>query len=198
MIYTGISYEQIKKWLKENLNEERYAHSLGTAECASNLAKKYDLDKNKAYLAGLLHDCAKCFSTEKLLNLIETNKLNLEEGEKENYKTLHAPVSALIAKQEFNINDSEILSAIRWHTIGKLQMSTFEKRIYLADKIEPKTREKENSKIMYELLNQKDGLDKAILESYKITILSLVKRNLKICPLTIEIYNSMQKKLQKL
>ena len=33
--------DEIKVWLKENLDEERYSHSLGTADCARNLAKKF-------------------------------------------------------------------------------------------------------------------------------------------------------------
>ena len=52
---------EIKEWLKENLNEERYLHSLGTADCAKDLAKRYGLDEEKAYLTGLIHDCAKCY-----------------------------------------------------------------------------------------------------------------------------------------
>ena len=70
MVYTKINDDEIKKSLKENLNEERYLHSLGTAECAVELADKFGLDKEKAYTAGLLHDCAKCFSKEKLKKIV--------------------------------------------------------------------------------------------------------------------------------
>ena len=45
MTYT---YEQIKNWLKANLTPERYEHSLGTAECASELAEKFEYNKKKA------------------------------------------------------------------------------------------------------------------------------------------------------
>ena len=70
----------ILKWLKSNLTEERYQHSLGTAECAKELAKKFNEDENKAYAAGLLHDCAKCFDNEKLLDIIHKNlKVNPDE-----------------------------------------------------------------------------------------------------------------------
>ena len=65
-----MDYTEILKWLKENLNEKRYIHTLGTADCAKELAQKFGLDSEKAYLAGLLHDCAKCFSNEKLLDII--------------------------------------------------------------------------------------------------------------------------------
>lgn len=188
---TKINNEHILKWLKDNLSEERYIHTLGTAECAKELATKYNLDQDKAYLAGLLHDCAKCFTTEKLLEIIKNN-LEVEESEMLNYKTLHAPVSAYIAEKEFNINDKEILSAIRWHTLGKINMTDFEKIIFIADKIEPKTRDKEHSEKVRVLLDEENGLNKALLKLYKSTLKSLVKRDLKICLLTVEIYNHLE------
>lgn len=191
MNYTKVNDKEIKEWLKENLNEERYIHSLGTAECAKELAHKFKLDEEKAYTAGLLHDCAKCFSNEKLLEIIRNN-LDVHEEEMLNYKTLHAPVSAFYAKEKFGVEDKEILSAIRWHTLGKLDMSDFEKIIFLADKIEPNTRDKEYSAIIRSYLTEDNGLNKAMLKCYKETIKSLVKRDLKICLLTIEIYNKLE------
>ncbi len=190
-----MDYTKILEWLKKNLNEERYRHTLATAECAKELAAKYGLNEEKAYLAGLLHDCAKCFDNNKLLDIIHKN-LHVEECEMLNCKTLHAPVSAYIAEKEFNIIDKEILSAIRWHTLGKTDMNTFEKIVFLADKIEPETRDKEYSKKIKKILEEAQGLDKALLECYKETIKSLVKRNLKICILTIDIYNKLQDILQ--
>ncbi len=191
MDYTKVSIDEILKWLKNNLSEERYVHTLGTAECARELAKNYNLNEEKAYAAGLLHDCAKCFTTEKLLEIIHEN-LDVEESEMLNYKTLHAPVSAYIAEKEFGVTDKEILSAIRWHTLGKMNMTDFEKIIFIADKIEPNTRDKEHSEEIKKLLKEDNGLNKALLKLYKSTLKSLVKRDLKICVLTVEIYNHLQ------
>ncbi len=190
-----MDYTKIKQWLKENLNEERYLHTLGTAECAKQLAKKYNIDEEKAYLAGLLHDCAKCFSKDKLLGIIKKH-LEVEESEMLNYKTLHAPVSAYIAQTEFKVTDKEILSAIRWHTLGRLDMTDFEKIVFLADKIEPNTRDKEYSEKIIKILEEENGLNKALLVCYKETLKSLVKRDLKICLLTVEIYNKLQDLVQ--
>lgn len=190
-----MDYTEILKWLKDNLNEKRYIHTLGTADCAKELAKQFGLNEDKAYLAGLLHDCAKCFPNEELLDIIHKH-LDVEECEMLNYKTLHAPVSAYIAETKFGITDKEILSAIRWHTLGKLDMSDFEKIVFIADKIEPNTRDKEYSDKIRELLVQKNGLNKALLKCYKETIKSLVKRDLKICLLTIEIYNKLEDLVQ--
>lgn len=191
MSYIKISVEELLKWLKDNLNDERYEHSLGTADCAREMAVSYSVEPEKAYVAGLLHDCAKCFSTEKLLSIIDEH-LEVEEIEKKNYKTLHAPVSAYVAKTEFGVEDDEILSAIRWHTLGKLEMTDFEKIIFLADKIEERTRENCYAEPIRKFLNEENGLNKALLQCYKQTIKSLVDRDLTICPLTIDIYNKFQ------
>ena len=65
--YTKMSIDEILKCLKEDLNPERYEHSIGVAEMAEELAKRFGCDPEKAYVAGLLHDCAKCMDFELLL-----------------------------------------------------------------------------------------------------------------------------------
>ncbi len=191
-----ISKETILEWLKQNLSEERYLHTLGVAETAVELAKMFNLSEEKAYLAGLLHDCAKGFSNEKLLQII-TDNLSIDECEMINPKTYHAPVGAFVAEKEFCVTDEEILSAIRWHTIGKVEMSDFEKVIFVADKIENKTRPSSMINRIRPKLSLENGLDEALLECFKITINSLTDRNLKICISTIEIYNELLSKLRK-
>lgn len=186
MVYTTI--DEIKEWLKAHLSEERYEHSLGTAECAKDLAKQFNLDEDKAYFTGLIHDCAKSLPKDETMRILE--KLELADGELCNPKTHHAPVGAYIAKKEFNINDDEILSAIRWHTLGKINMSPFEKIIFLADKLERKTRPCEYCEPIWQALETK-ALDAALLICYKNTIKSLVDRELKICTITVDIYNSL-------
>lgn len=186
--------EKAMSWLKGNLDEERLLHSLGTAQCAAELAKKFGQDEKRAYIAGLLHDCAKCLEKEKLTELAQ-NIEDIKEDERSNLKVIHAPVSAYLAENEFGIKDEEILSSIRWHTLGKLDMSLFEKIIFLADKIEPNTRDLEfRDRILIFLRdenNLENGLNQALLICYKETIKSLIKRDLKICHDTIDIYNSM-------
>lgn len=191
--------EQAMTWLKGNVDEERLLHSLGCAQCAVELAQKFGIDEKRAYVAGLLHDCAKCLDKEKLIELA-TEIEEIKEDERSNVKVIHAPVSAYIAKEEFGIEDEEILSSIRWHTLGKMNMSLFEKIIFLADKIEPNTRDldfRDRAMLFLQEENPENGLNRAILLCYKETIKSLVVRGLKICQDTIEIYNSMINKTDK-
>lgn len=191
----------IKKTLKESLSEERYNHTLGTADCALKLAKKYGLDEKKAYLAGLLHDCAKCKSNDELLKIIKQELKNIDEGELQNYKTLHAPVGEYFARTMYNIDDSEILNAIRYHTIGRVNMSLFEKIIFLADKIEPNTRDEKYSREIWRILDDNEGetgLNMALLRCFSETIKSLVNRELKVCKTTIDVYNELLDKVKNI
>ena len=195
MAYTNISTQEIENWLKDNLVEERYIHSLGVMDAAVELAQMFHLDVEKARLAGLLHDAAKCFPNEKLLEIIKEHIPEVQECELLNYKTLHAPVSAYIARTKFNVTDKDILDAIRWHTLGRCAMTDFEKIIFLADKIESRTRDLSFRNECMELLKEDLGLDKALFKCFEATIKSLVDRRLAICHITIDVYNELLEKI---
>lgn len=192
--FTGNSNnrEEILKWLKLNLTEERYFHTLGVEKCARELAQRYGLNPDKAALAGLLHDCAKCLSNDELYRIIKAEIKDIDESELLNYKTFHAPVGQNFAANIFKVKDREILNSIRCHTLGKVNMTTFEKIIFLSDKIEANTRPKEYREKIINILNSAEGekgLDMALLECFKGTIKSLCDRELAICPVTIDVYN---------
>lgn len=194
---TGFTdYENVRNriisWLKANLTEERFIHTLGVEETASELAIRYGIDPKKASIAGLLHDNAKCFSNEELSEIIKTKLQNLPQSELLNYKTFHAPVGELFAREKFNIEDEEILCSIRVHTLGRVGMTTFDKIIFLSDKIEARTREKAYRERILGILDAnkgEKGLNMALFECFKETIKSLAERELAICPATIEVYN---------
>lgn len=152
MVYT----DEIEQILKRELSKERYLHTLGVRDCAVELAKRYNLDVKKAELAGLLHDCAKCKTNDELKEIINKFLDDVDKNELKNYKTLHAPVGAYYAKEKFNIEDNEILSAIRWHTLGRVNMTTFEKIIFLADKIEKNTRDLNYRNEIIKILNDNE------------------------------------------
>lgn len=189
-MYTKYSIEIIKEKLKACLSYERYIHSLGTMEKAMELAAEFGCDVDKAQVAGLLHDCAKCMPNEEL----EKFKYNFEECEKLSSKTWHAPVGAYIAQRDYGVVDEEILSSIRWHTIGKKNMTDFEKIIFLADKIETRTREIEFRQKIEKALSKRHNLNDAMLKSFKLTIKSLMKRKLPICFQTVDVYNDLLEK----
>ena len=140
-----------------------------------------------------MHDCAKNFDNEKLYEIIVNEiKTGFDKTELKNLKTYHAIVGAHVVKTIFDIDDVEIINSIKRHTIGDVDMTTFDKIIFLADKIEPNTREEKYSKKLWKLIEKNKGiigLNLALLKCFSETIKSLVKRKLYICPTTIDVYN---------
>ncbi len=186
------SIDEIKNYLKENLSSERYFHTLGVMQEAIELAKRYNADIKKAEIAGLLHDNAKCMTKEDLRKFISENLPDLDKNELKNYKTLHAPVGAYFAKEKFKISDPEIISAIRWHTLGRVNMTLLEKIVFLADKIEKNTRDIEYRNQIIKILDENEGelgLNKALFRCFIETVKSLADRKLYICTTTIDVYN---------
>lgn len=177
-------------WLKNNLDDERYEHSIGVSEKAEELAAKFGLNTEKAKLAGLVHDCAKCLPKDEMMRII-TQEVQVEQCEMINPKTYHAPAGVYVAKNVLGITDEEILSSIRWHTIGDTKMSDFDKIIFIADKIEERTRPQCMIDFIAPELDKENGINMALLACYKLTIKSLVDRDLKICLSTIELYNEL-------
>ena len=132
-----LNIEEIKSYLKENLKEKRYTHILGVADTAKKLARINGVSEEKAEIAGLAHDIAKNLSKERMQEIIKENNLVLSDVEKNNSDLWHSIIGPIVAKEKLNIDDKEILSAMRWHTTGKEDMSTLEKILYIADMIEP-------------------------------------------------------------
>ena len=56
---------ELQEKMKKKLTESRYEHTIGVMYTAASLAMAHDVNIDKALLAGLLHDCAKCYSDEK-------------------------------------------------------------------------------------------------------------------------------------
>ena len=133
-----ICMKDLKKAMKKHMDESRYEHTLGVMYTCAFLAMRYVYDMEKAMLAGLMHDCAKCMPNAKKLKTAEKNHLEITDLERKNPFMLHAKLGALLAKKKYDIDDEEILSAIRWHTTGRPDMSLLDKIVYVSDYIEPK------------------------------------------------------------
>ena len=150
----------IKKQLEKRLDEKRYEHSLGVAYTAAALAMKYHCDMEQAYTAGLLHDCAKYLNEKESVELCEKYKVELTPIDREFPFLIHAKLGSVLAKEKYDINDPEILSAIQWHTTGRGNMSLLEKIIFSADYIEPGRKKIENLTSIRETIF--DDLDRAV------------------------------------
>lgn len=127
----------IKKQLQEVLDEARYEHTIGVSYTSMCLAMQYGADLKAAEVAGLLHDCAKCISNPKKIKECEKYGLDITTVERKNPSLLHAKLGAVYAKEFYAVRDDEILSAIRWHTTGRPDMTLLEQIVFVADYMEP-------------------------------------------------------------
>lgn len=149
--------EKLKKKL-EDFNPNLYEHSIRTMDEAKKLAAHYNVDEEKAQIAGLLHDCGKGLN-KGLDNLT------------------HSKTGRDLAKDIYNIQDEEILNAIMYHTTGRENMTMLEKIIFIADKIEPKR----NYEGIEELRKTAyTNIDEAIIMSLESTIEYVKMRDLEL------------------
>lgn len=127
--------DEIKKYLKSNVNEKRFQHILGVADAAKSLAIRYGESIEHAETAAFYHDILKDRSREWLVAYIREMGEDPGEGLLA-WKTLHAQAGAIFAKFEGGLNDQNILDAVRFHTTGRENMTLLEKIIFVADFIE--------------------------------------------------------------
>lgn len=174
--------------LETMLDKDRLNHSIGVCETAKKLAKINNADVKKAEIAGLVHDCAKCFSDEKLIEIAQKNDIEIDDVSSIQPNLLHGPVGACIAKEEFLIDDEEILNSIKYHTTGWENMSVLDKIIYLADYIEPN---RDFPKIYDIRRAAYDNIDEGLLLALNNSIEFVIKRGLLIDIKTIKARNSL-------
>lgn len=174
----------INKKLHSVLTPERFAHTQGVAEEAVKLAKHYGENEEKAFLAGILHDCAKDYSEQEKRKMCKEFNIKIDDIIDKQIDLIHSFLGAELAKNEYMVNDEDILNAIKYHTTGRKKMSKLEKIIYLADCIEPNRKAFDGleklRKVSYESLN------KAIIISLKSTIDYNKQKNRIIHPLSLE------------
>lgn len=132
-----MTIDNIRLSLQSRLNKQRFAHSVGVADTAVTLADKFHVDKNKAYIAGLLHDCARQFDDSELITQAELRHIPIGEVERAVPLLLHSYIGAALISEIYDIHDPEISQAIYRHTVGAVNMTALDKIIYVADIIEP-------------------------------------------------------------
>jgi len=173
---------KLDKKLQKEVDEDRYHHTLGVMFTAASMAMVWGEDLEKARVAGLLHDCAKCIPNDEKLRLCEENDILISSVERENPFLLHAKLGALLAKTEYDVTDPLILHAIKVHTTGEPDMNILDKIIYIADYIEPNRNKAANLDRVRELAFH--DLDVCMAEILHDTLVYLKKRGGNIDPTT--------------
>lgn len=187
MVYE-MNFDEFKAVIREKLDDYRYNHSICVAEEARRLALIYGEDPDDAYLAGLLHDITKNYSSDEHLHIFREFDIMLTDIEKSSIPIWHGISASVYAKNILNVNNEKIISAIRYHTTAKSNMTLFEKLIYLAD-FTSADRNYPDVDVMRRLVNE--NITDAMLYSLKYTIKDLVSKNRAVHPDTLSAYNEI-------
>ncbi|MGN0395569.1 MAG: bis(5'-nucleosyl)-tetraphosphatase (symmetrical) YqeK [Coprococcus sp.] len=183
---------EIREKLEKKLTKKRYEHSLGVEYTAGCMAMVHGVDIEEALTAGLLHDCAKCISSEEKIERCQKLNLPISDVEYKNPELLHAKLGAYYARTKYNIENKDILSAIEYHTTGRPAMNILEKIIFVADYIEPNRKPLEEiDEIRREAFTD---LDKCIVHILRNTLSYLDGSDADTDQMSIDTYNYYVKK----
>ncbi len=173
-------------FLEQQLSPKRFRHSCNVARAARQLAQKYGADVEKAYFAGLMHDVCKemLFVDQKALML--AGDFAPDEAELQSKKVWHGIAGAYYLQSEFGINDMDILNAVRFHTVGRANMSLLEEIIYIADMISDDRDYKGVGKMRKLAF---ENLQDAMFEAIRDSAVAILKKGVMLPQYTIAAYN---------
>ncbi len=188
--------EQIQKEVEITLMDfpKRLAHVYGVRDTALKLGAKYNLDLEALEITALLHDITKYYSKKDNVEIIDSYFPETEFIYNDyNDNILHAFSAYVLAKRKYKIKNGEILNSILNHTVGRPNMSMYEKVIFVSDYIEP-NRTYESCVKVREIA--KESLDLAVFTAIDDSIKFYEKQNSKIPIIAFEARHYYRKILE--
>lgn len=128
---------RVNQYVTSVLPSMRYEHSLRVAELTRDLCRKFFLDAEAGYLAGIAHDMCKVAKDRLLLSLASRDGILNSSIEIQKPSLLHGRAAAVLLETEFGVTDSSVLNAVRYHTFGSPDLDDLGLILFVADKIEP-------------------------------------------------------------
>jgi len=189
-----LSADQARNWVRPRVSQKRFEHIKGVAQTARELAQLVGCDQSLAELAGWLHDACKEMNDLELIADAKRYGLNLHPVEERNGHLLHGPIAAELVKSTLDLDNQDLLNAIREHTLGAVDMSLLSKVVFLADCLEP-TRPDAYTKPIWKALGlghqpkQDVDLEGAILVACDLNLKHLLDAGRVIHPKTVEVRN---------
>lgn len=168
------------------LKPKRFEHSLNVAEQAVFLAKRYGEDEHKAYVAAILHDICKNMPQNEQLQWMEKSAIILDDNLLTQPPVWHGFAGAEYIRQVLEIEDEEIINAVRYHTIGRAGMSKLEQIVYLAD-LTSKERDYPDAERMRQVVLH--SLHEGMREALIFAVRNQAEKRLPLCIDTCQAYN---------
>lgn len=130
--YIGHNHLYIKDLMLSMLDPKRHKHSTSVANYAARYAKVAGVSAKKAWVAGCLHDITKCWHKEDHREYLDS--LDIDHAEIDDF-LLHSLTGYYWLKNEYKLDDEDILQSIRLHTTLANELTELDKVIFAADKL---------------------------------------------------------------
>lgn len=129
---------QLRELVMADMSPKRARHTLAVEQMAARLSVLYCPEKEQMLrVAALLHDVTKEWSTERHAAFLKEHGITPTAMDLAAPKTLHAKTAALLISEQYSeYADGEVISAVRYHTTGREDMTLCEQIVYLADYID--------------------------------------------------------------
>jgi predicted HD superfamily hydrolase involved in NAD metabolism len=129
------------KKIKRDLPPGRWAHSLSVARLAESLGRRWGVNPERAFIAGVLHDCARGLAREQQRALLHGYRGRTWDKVTRSLPPLwHAAAAAVLARRRYGVRDPGVLRALALHSTGAPGMRTLDKILFVADYAEPRRR----------------------------------------------------------
>ena len=126
-------------WVKPQMSEKRFNHSMGVAELAVYFGEKIGADLDDCFVAGIGHDIAKEMPKDEQKEIMQKSAFVTDLEIMNHDQFWHAIVGALTLKKymkEFPCITIGVIGATFRHTLGRRDMEKTEECVFLADMIE--------------------------------------------------------------
>lgn len=135
MKYGSKILEDLRIAVSARVSEKRFSHILGVERCAVSLGKIFLPDSvDELAAAALLHDVTKEIPTDLQIKMLEEAGFALTEEDKSTEGVLHSFTAPIVIKRDFSqFATDNVLLAVGNHTVGRGNMSIFEKIIFISD-----------------------------------------------------------------
>ena len=192
----GLYLAGLRRKVAGLMSPARFSHTLSVTRLALDLAAAYGADREKAAVAGLLHDAARDLGPRGLAAYAVRNRLKVPAFKavlREAPLVLHSYAGADIAAKKFGVKDRETLRAIRRHTLGFAAPGLLEKIVYVAD-LACESREFPEAGVIRRLAFS--DLDKAYAAANYVKLIYIFRTGGWPHPESVKVYNGMKGKLQ--
>lgn len=133
----SISYTELYDKVSAMIKPSRFEHSIGVAECAESLARRFSLSPEDARYCGIYHDAYRYVSGDVYIEMCLNSAWKIYPEELQEKNLLHGIVAAIKFPEDAKGVPYSFQLAVRHHTLGSVEMGKLGALIYIADYIEP-------------------------------------------------------------